>query len=83
MAAPIQRAKMEEMSKSKAKECIKQLKDRTKAILNDRKNANQLIDVIVCCEVTNLGVYNNRRIIRFPASYVLSTTQNCLVWALA
>ena len=56
MAAPTQRAKMEEMSKSKAKECIKQLKDRTKAIINDRKNANQLIDIIVCCEVTNLGV---------------------------
>ena len=75
MAAPIQRAKMEVMSKSTAKECIKQLKDRTKAIINDRKNANQLIDVIVCCEVNNLGVYNNRSIIRFPVSHVLSTTQ--------
>ena len=53
MAAPIKRAKIEEMSTLKGNDCIKQLKDKTKGIINDRKNANQLIDVILCCEVTN------------------------------
>ncbi|KAI0208870.1 Nucleolar complex-like protein 4 [Lamellibrachia satsuma] len=50
MAAPIKRAKIEEMSTLKRNDCIKQLKDKTKGIINDRKNANQLIDVILCCE---------------------------------
>ena len=58
MAAPTKRANREEMTVLRGKECTKQLKDQTKAVINDRRNANQLIDIILCCEVTDC-VYHN------------------------
>ena len=67
MAAPIKRANSEEMTILRGKECTKQLKDQTKAIINDRRNANQLIGIILCCEVIHC-CYRNVLKMHFAAS---------------